>query len=215
MMVMDHEKATTLNAESSEFTPRQDEILDEALGLIRSEGLAGLTMRKVADRMGFTEPAVYRHFKTKGDLVLGVIRRLEIDLVEPMQVIAAQTGRPVLERIGDIIGHHLDLVADNNALPLQLFAEASVSTDERLSRAMADVFGAYEAILMRLLKEGRKSGEITSNLTPADGALILMGAPTISAMRLRLLRDAPGKSRRKRLTRYINNEVLSPREVTP
>ncbi len=201
------------SSDTKEFTPRQNQILDKALDLIRAEGLSGLTMRKVAGLMGFSEPAVYRHFKTKQDLVLGIIRRLEISLIEPMQMIAAQTGRPVIERIGDIITHHLDLIADNNALPILLFAEASVSADERPGRAMAAVFSKYEGLLVNLLEEGRKTGEINSTLSPADGALILMGTPTACALRLRLLHDVSQKTRRKRLVQFLKSQILSPVEV--
>ncbi len=201
------------SSDTKEFTPRQNQILDKALDLIRAEGLSGLTMRKVAGLMGFSEPAVYRHFKTKQDLVLGIIRRLEISLIEPMQMIAAQTGRPVIERIGDIITHHLDLIADNNALPILLFAEASVSADERPGRAMAAVFSKYEGLLVNLLEEGRKTGEINSTLSPADSALILMGTPTACALRLRLLHDVSQKTRRKRLVQFLKSQILSPVEV--
>lgn len=202
-----------MRSDSIEFTPRQSEILDRALDLIRAEGLAGLTMGKVADLMGFSEPAVYRHFKTKQDLVLGIIRRLEVELIDPMRTIAAQGDRPVVERIGDILLHHLDLIADNNALPILLFAEASLSPDERLGRAMAEVFRAYENLLRSLIREGRKNKEINPRLNASDGALILMGAPAACALRLRLLHDVSPKSRRKRLVRVIQAELLESSEV--
>ncbi len=203
----------SMSSEQSEFTPRQDQILDKALELIRGQGLAGLTMRKVSELMGFSEPAVYRHFKTKQDLILGIIRRLEIHLIEPMQVIAAQAERPVIDRIGAMITHHLNLIADNNALPILLFAEASVSSDKRLGDSMAKVFRSYENLLIKLLQEGQKSQEINPALSPEDGALILMGAPTACALRLRLLQEVAQKTRRQRLVQFIKSEILKPLEV--
>ena len=52
---------------------RQDEILDRTIELLREAGLAGLTMKKVAERVGFTEPAIYRHFPNKQALLAGVL----------------------------------------------------------------------------------------------------------------------------------------------
>jgi TetR/AcrR family fatty acid metabolism transcriptional regulator len=198
----------TKSSASTEFTPRQDRILDKALDLIRAEGLAGLTMGKVAGLMGFSEPAVYRHFKTKQDLVLGIIRRLEIGLIAPMQTIAARTDRPAAERIGDILLHHLNLIADYNALPILLFAEASVSPDERLGHAMAEIFCTYENLLRSLIREGQQNGVINPRLTPEEGALILIGAPAACALRLRLLHDVSQESKRKSLVRIIQSEIL-------
>jgi AcrR family transcriptional regulator len=203
----------TTRRASVEFSPRQSEILERALDLIRAEGLAGLTMGKVADLMGFSEPAMYRHFKTKQDLVLGIIQRLEVDMIDPMRTIAARSDRPVVERISDILLHHLNLIADNNALPILLFGEASVSPDERLGQAMAEVFRAYEDLLQSLIQEGRRKKEINPRLTADEGSLILMGAPSACALRLRLLHDVPPKSKRRRLVRFIRSQILAPSEV--
>lgn len=203
----------TKGSAPAEFTPRQEAILDKALDLMRADGLTGLTMGKLAGLMGFSEPAIYRHFKTKQDLVLGIIRRLEIALIEPMQAMAARTDRPAVERIGDILLHHLNLIADHNALPILLFAEASVSSDERLGQAMAGIFRAYQGLLQSLIREGQRSGGINPRLSAEEGALILIGAPAACALRLRLLHDVTRESDRKSLVRTIQSEILRPSEV--
>lgn len=203
----------SMSSDVAEFTPRQNQILGKALELIREDGLAGMTMRKVAGLMGFSEPAVYRHFKTKQDLVLGIIRQLEINLIDPIQGIAAQTERPVVDRIGDILTHHLELIATNNALPILLFAEAAVSPDERLSQAMAAVFSTYENVMIDLMQEGHAKGEINPALTPSNGAMILMGAPTTCALRMRLLHDVSTKARRQSLVHDIKSTILITLEV--
>ena len=47
-----------------EPTPRQTEILEQALQLVQAHGLANLTLKKVAERVGFrqtgVEPAAHR-----------------------------------------------------------------------------------------------------------------------------------------------------------
>lgn len=200
--------------EPTEYTSRQTEILDQSLALIREQGLAGLTMRKVAERMGFSEPAIYRHFKTKQDLILGIISRLEANLIKPMEKIAANQKRSVTSRISAIVTHHLDLIAENNALPILLFAEAAASADERLTLAMRGVFGAYENLLHRLLEEGHARGEIDPDLNPADGTMLLMGAPSACALRMRLFNEASKKARRQRLVKYIETGILKPQGAT-
>ncbi len=196
-----------------EFTPRQTEVLNQSLSLIQENGLAGLTMRKVAERMGFSEPAMYRHFSTKQDLVLGIISRLEASLIHPMRAIVAKEELAVIERIAAVVNHHLDLIAEKNGLPILLFAEAAASADERLTLAMRGVFSAYENLLIQLLQEGQAHGEIDPNLNPADGAILLMGAPTACALRMRLFSETSKKSRRQRLVQYIKSGILQPVEA--
>lgn len=47
------------------LTDRQHEILQEAMKIIVASGVQGLTMRQVSLAMGFSEPALYRHFPGK------------------------------------------------------------------------------------------------------------------------------------------------------
>ena len=50
----------------------QAEILEVALGIFRREGSAGLTLRAVADRMGWTPAALYRYFASKDELLAAI-----------------------------------------------------------------------------------------------------------------------------------------------
>jgi len=56
---------------------RQEQIVRAAMNLIASRGLKGLSMAALANRIGLVPSAIYRHFKSKDDIVdmiLGVIR---------------------------------------------------------------------------------------------------------------------------------------------
>jgi len=47
------------------LTPRAQEIVDAARELIESEGSEGLSMRRVADRLGIRAPSIYKHLPDK------------------------------------------------------------------------------------------------------------------------------------------------------
>ncbi|MFT4037537.1 MAG: TetR/AcrR family transcriptional regulator [Thermomicrobiales bacterium] len=50
------------------------EILDAAVKIASAEGWPGVTMRKVADRVNYSHPALYAYFATKDDLLLALLR---------------------------------------------------------------------------------------------------------------------------------------------
>ena len=56
----------------SELSARQEEIIDTAIKLIDAGGIQNLTMKNIARQMGFSEPAIYRHFESKLDLLLAM-----------------------------------------------------------------------------------------------------------------------------------------------
>lgn len=48
-------------------------ILRTALAIIDNDGLAGLTVRKLAERLGVSAMAIYRHYKNKAEIEQGLV----------------------------------------------------------------------------------------------------------------------------------------------
>jgi AcrR family transcriptional regulator len=134
-------------------TPRQEEILDRTFELVRESGLANLTMKKVADRMGFTEPALYRHFPNKQALVLGLLGRLESLLLPEIEAAAAREDLPPVERLERIILHHLGLILKTDGLPFLILAEASATGDEVVIGKMRQVMGWMRSAIDQVFDE--------------------------------------------------------------
>jgi AcrR family transcriptional regulator len=55
------------------LTPRAREIVDTARAIIDAEGLDGLTMRRIAERLGIRAPSLYKHFPDKQALEAAII----------------------------------------------------------------------------------------------------------------------------------------------
>lgn len=88
-------------------------ILDAALALIDEEGVAALSTRRIAQRIGYTSGTLYQHFKDVGDIVLQVNARTLGGLIEVME--AAKPGLPAepsarIHRYADI---YLDYLRRN------------------------------------------------------------------------------------------------------
>ena len=54
---------------------RKGDIINHAIDLIVEHGLAGTTMSKIAIKVGVTEPALYRHFKNRKDIMEAALDR--------------------------------------------------------------------------------------------------------------------------------------------
>ncbi len=168
-------------------TARQSEILDKALILVGESGLSGLTIRKIAERMNFSEPALYRHFPNKQAVILGLMDRLDMMLLDTAKRIAEDTSLPARERLSRIITHHVQLVRKYNSLPILLLAEASTSDDPVLLDRMRTILKTYFTLLVEVVSQGQGDGTIDSTVHPDCLALGLMGTPTALAVRHRLV----------------------------
>ncbi|WP_433413421.1 TetR/AcrR family transcriptional regulator [Microtetraspora malaysiensis] len=77
---------------------RREEILDAAVAIADEHGLDAVSMRAVADRVGVTPMALYRHVSDKAALLDGMVGRLLTAFLPP----EAGGDRPWSERLGTL-----------------------------------------------------------------------------------------------------------------
>ena len=71
----------------------RDRILDVTAELMRSAGLATLTTREIARAAGLTEAALYRHFKSKEDLLTSALAERLPEFIELLKDLPQQAGQ--------------------------------------------------------------------------------------------------------------------------
>jgi TetR/AcrR family transcriptional regulator len=191
---------------------RQEELLDLALALAREVGLAGLTVRKLADRAGFTEAALYRHFHNKQALLLAMVERVsEERLLAPLRAIAADSGRTARQRLAAVIRHHVATILALEGLPVLILAEAAAAGDEALLVRFRTIVGELRAIYGGLLAE---AGAPQQPSAEALGVVLIgIGAATALQYRLGASR-AVQREVRDELPAFVVERLLGPEPGT-
>jgi len=170
---------------------RRREILSEAIHLVQEGGLANLTMRKVAARVGFTETAAYRYFPNKQSLLVGLADSLGDTLLGPVRALAASDLAPE-ERLRAILEHHIEFVLRLDGLPMLVLAEAAATGEEVLVERLNGIVDDYLALLTGVLAEMRETDE---SVRPRELAVLLLGIPATLAIRRRLGPDPETEKR--------------------
>ena len=62
------------------FTERQQQIVEIAIKLIADKGIQNLTTKNLAKEIGISEPAIYRHFSSKLEILKAVITNFQIKM---------------------------------------------------------------------------------------------------------------------------------------
>ncbi len=168
---------------------RREQILDRASELATEAGLGQMTMKRIAGRVGFSETAIYRHFPTKQALLLGLMARLEVQLLVPIRAIAVKTDLAPTARLRQIVQHHLTLVLERHSLPIQLLAEASAAGDPVLLSRMRAIMRGYVDLLVRLAEDAIAAGGLAPDIDPGVLAVWLLGGPAAMAIEHRLRLD--------------------------
>ncbi|MBT4968054.1 MAG: TetR/AcrR family transcriptional regulator [Bacteroidetes bacterium] len=59
-------------------TDRQKEIVEVALELITEKGIQGLTIKNLSKKIGISEPAIYRHFDNKIQILISILELVSV-----------------------------------------------------------------------------------------------------------------------------------------
>ena len=70
-----HKKSTNKHKESYHHGDLRTTLLATAASMISEAGIEGLSLRKLAERIGVSRTAAYHHFKDKNDLLSAIARQ--------------------------------------------------------------------------------------------------------------------------------------------
>jgi AcrR family transcriptional regulator len=60
---------------------RKEQIIGAAMSLISEQGLAGASMGRIAEIVGISEPAIYRHFGCRREILLAALDAVSVRLI--------------------------------------------------------------------------------------------------------------------------------------
>ncbi len=139
------------------LTKRQVEILDAALTLTAAGGIGRLTIKNLAAAMGFTEPAIYRHFAGKSAIVQALIGRFD----EGLEADGPETGWAAIRKF---VEGRIEQVLAQPALSKVLFAEELFMGDADAEQLLMTLMHKHRNLLAGHFAEAIAAGEIRSGI---------------------------------------------------
>jgi AcrR family transcriptional regulator len=105
-------------------SPRAQEVIAVARRLLEDEGVAGLTMRRLAERLGIRAPSLYKHLPDKAALEAAIIATGLEDAAAAFEAAITDTAEPLPALAGAYrafaLAHpHLYRLMNNGPLPRQ------------------------------------------------------------------------------------------------
>ncbi len=168
-----------------DFTKRQTEILDRAIELIGSGGIQGLTTKALAARIGFSEPALYRHFTDKNEILNSVLIYYQSLLKEGIEAVFNEQDNG-LEHIIKLISFQFKKFEAHPSIIMVIFSEPSFQQESNLSNTVRESIINKEKQVVRMIQKGQKDGSIKKKLNADVTANIIMGSMRFTALRWKM-----------------------------
>src|SRR3546814_10386111 len=134
----------------------------------------GITTAAIAERVGCTQGALFRHFPTRDAIRQAVLSWVAERLLA--RVDRAVDGAPSsLAALEAVFMTHVDFVAEHPGVPRMLFGELQRSADNLPRKMVQTLIGRYGERLRRLFEAGKASGELDPGLDVEAAALLFIG----------------------------------------
>ena len=153
---------------------RQEQIIEAAMNLIASRGLKGLSMAALANRIGLVPSAIYRHFKSKNDILDMILDFIREKLLTNIRITCQETSES-MDRLQCILKRHVETLRENRAIPRIIFTEDVFSGNPKRKAKVYGIINGYLAGLNKIIRDGQEKGQIRSDMDSKTVALMFLG----------------------------------------
>ena len=176
---------------------RQREIVAAVLALARERGPDAITTQAIADRMGVTQGAVFRHFPDKQAIWLAVFASVRESLGAALTAATEQVDSP-LAKIERAFLAHIAFIVANPGVPRVMFHEMQYPGDSPVRAEVRAMITSYRERLTLLFRQAKAAGELPRDLDATLAPVSFIGAVQGLVIEASLAGDEAGMVKRSR-----------------
>ena len=152
---------------------RRLEIADAALRIVGEHGVQGATMGRIAEAIGISAPALYKHFDGRTEILEAAMDLLQTRVTSWLD---SSESPDALERLRQLGTRHISTIAadyEGVVAPLFEFVAASPRSDlkEQMGRRQRETLQRF----IDILEDGQRQGSIRDDIDTLVVAWSLMG----------------------------------------
>lgn len=177
---------------------RRAATVEAVINLAAEQNSSDITTTAIAQRMGLTQGALFRHFPTKDAILEAVMTWVAERLLSRVDR-AAQNVTSPLAALEAVFMAHIDFVSEHPGVPRMLFGELQRPGETLPKRMVQTLIQQYGERLRHLLERGKAIGELDANLDIEAASVSFIGSiqglvmqSLIAGDAARIRRDASG-----------------------
>lgn len=168
-----------------DYLTRKESIVLTAIDIIGDLGIHELSVREIAKRQNITDASLYRHFKSKQEIIVAVLDYYSKFDENIMKTIKDSTMTNIegikffIKSLAECFENYPDLVAIDHSY--EIFGHDAILADK-----VKGIFFTRFEFVKSMVEEGKKSGEIHAEVISEDLTDIIIGIFRTSSLRWRM-----------------------------
>ncbi len=168
------------------FSDRQIEIMEAATARIDTYGIQNLTIKNLAADIGLSEPALYRHFKSKNDILLGLLNYFITGMKNRLNNIPINPDATAADELRSIFNSQLQTFTNKPAIVSVIFAESIFHYDEGLSYKVSEIMDLMHQYVNKNIEKGQKGGTYNKLIGASTLTTIILGGMRMTVLKWKI-----------------------------
>lgn len=152
---------------------RRSQIIDVSTSLFREKGYHATSLDDIADRIGFTKPAIYYYFDSKEDILFTIVDAIVDRALERMKAITQSDDSPTA-KLHDLLVANTRAVLESLDANTVFYNERGLLSPAR-EKAIREREREYTRVVRQIYIDGVEAGEFI-DLPPTVATSTLLGA---------------------------------------
>ena len=171
---------------SNKFSERQIEIIEAATKRIDEHGIQDLTIKTLAADLNLSEAALYRHFKSKNEILLGLLTYFIEEMKDRLDVILSNKDRSPSELLKDLFDSQLKTFVQKPSVVSVIFSESIFQFNKELSSTVSSMMELMQNHIETIVKKGQANGSFSKIVGVSTTTTIIMGGMRITVLKWKL-----------------------------
>ena len=134
------------------LSERQEQIISVSIGLIDRLGIQGFTIKNLSKEIGISEPAIYRHFDSKVEILATILDGFKQSVMHYHA--SSDIGKSgSQEKIESFFAMIFNVFTENPTLISVIFAEEIFRNEPALTQKVIEIQNSNEAYLTPLIQD--------------------------------------------------------------
>ncbi len=172
--------------ENKEFTDRQIEIMEAATLRIDKCGIQELTIKNLAADLNLSEAALYRHFKSKNEILLGLLTYFILEMNDRIAKMLGDKEQHPSEQLRLIFTSQLNTFVKKPAIVSVIFSEGIFQFNKELLDKVSEMMALMQTNIGSIVSAGQNNGVYAKLLGKDAITTIIMGSMRMVVLKWKL-----------------------------
>ncbi len=145
------------------YTQSQKNIIGESIKIIAELGIDSLTIKRIADRLGVTDAAIYKHFASKEEILEGIVHKIEKIFYSEFEEVLRSTESSI-DILKMLFLKHCEIVNKNSYNVIIFNSFLYFKKNKKINNYINEIFDSFKYSVDEIIKNGQRKGEIRDDV---------------------------------------------------